>query len=93
VPAGSGSRRARGARWAAQPVELGGPNRFAPLVLRPSGLPEVTDKAHADPELAVLSAMAHGKNTSIDTTVRITMAAHSAIAGLDEDRSKLYYDW
>ena len=50
------------AKWAAQVIEMGGGNQFVPLVLRPSGVPEVIDEAQAraDPELAVLSAMAHG---------------------------------
>jgi hypothetical protein len=49
-------------RWASRPIELGGGNVFTPLVIGPSGVPIVTDTARAlaDPELAVLSAMAHG---------------------------------
>jgi hypothetical protein len=51
------------ARWAAKPIDMGNGSRFVPLVLRPSGIPEVTDEdqAQSDPELAVLSAMAHGR--------------------------------
>jgi hypothetical protein len=84
----------RVAQWAAKTVEMGGGNAFKPLVLGPSGVPEITDEeqAHADPELAVLSAMTHGNDANIDTTVRIALAAQRAIATLDGDRAKLYYD-
>lgn len=82
------------ARWAAKPVEMGGGNCFAPLVLRPSSVPEVTDGALAqvDPELAVLSAIAHGRDADIHKAVRIAHAARVASACLDEDRSVLYLD-
>ena len=82
------------ARWAAKLIELGGGNWFAPLVLHPSGVPEVTDEAQArsDPELAVLSAMAHGKDVDIEKSVQIALAAMSAIRGLDPARAKMYFD-
>ena len=81
-------------RWAAQPIELGNGSRWVPLVLRPSGVPAVTDpaQARADPELAVLSAMAHGKDADIEQSLQIAAAAHMASLGLDEDRSRLYFD-
>lgn len=83
------------ARWAAQPVEMGCGNRFVPLVLHPSGIPEVTDEAEAqsDPELAVLSAMAHGRDADTEKAARIAFAAQSAIRGLDEDRAGMYFDF
>ena len=82
------------ARWAAQPIEMGGRFRFAPYVLGPSVVPEVTEEslACANPELAVLSAMAHGRDANTDRAVRIAMAAQRASAALDADRSKLYCD-
>ncbi|MGH8237559.1 MAG: DUF4351 domain-containing protein [Steroidobacteraceae bacterium] len=82
------------ARWAAQVIEMGGGNRFVPLVLRPSGVPEVTDEAQAraDPELAVLSAMAHGKHTDSEKAARIALAAQSAVRDIDPGRSKMYLD-
>jgi hypothetical protein len=84
----------RVARWAGQMVEMGGDHRFRPFVLGPSAVPEITDEkqAYEDPELAVLSAMAHGRDATIDTSVRIAAAAQRAVKGLDGDRSKLYYD-
>ena len=82
------------ARWASRPIELGGGNRFVPLVLGPSGVPEVTSEevARADPELAVLSAMAHGQDADVDKALRIAVAAMAASVGLDAERSTLYFD-
>jgi hypothetical protein len=80
--------------WAAQTVEMGAGSYFTPLVLGPSGVPKVTDelRARADPELAVLSTMAHGRDADTRTAVRIAQAALAGSAHLDEDRSKLYFD-
>jgi hypothetical protein len=82
------------ARWASRPIEIGGGSRFTPLVLGPSGVPEVTDEevARADPELAVLSAMAHGQDADADKALRIAVAAMAASAGLDAERSTVYFD-
>ena len=73
---------------------MGGLHQFAPYVLGPSGMPDVTDEAvaRANPELAVLSAMAHGRDDNIERSTRIAMAAQVATVGLDADRSKLYFD-
>lgn len=82
------------ARWASRTIDLGGGNRFSPLVLGPSGVPVVTDEraAEADPELAVLSAMAHGHDPDVKTSVQIAMAAATATLRLDADRARLYLD-
>ncbi len=48
--------------------------------------------AAADPELAVLSVMAHGRDADIAATVRIAVAAQAVTEGLDEERSRLYLD-
>ncbi|HVZ37307.1 MAG TPA: DUF4351 domain-containing protein [Polyangiaceae bacterium] len=82
------------ARWAARAIDLGAGNGFAPLVLGPAGVPEITDEvaAIADPELAVLSAMAYGKDRDGHKAARIALAAQLATLGLDEDRSRLYFD-
>lgn len=82
------------ARWAGKPVEMGGSNRFMPLVLPPAGIPEITDEAqaHSDPELAVLSAMAHGQDADTSKSAQIALVAQLASLGLDEDRCKLYVD-
>lgn len=58
------------ARWAAKPIDIGAGNVFTPLVLRPSGVPEITDAV----------------------TAQIALTAQLASLGLDEDRSRLYFD-
>lgn len=82
------------ARWAARPISLGGGSCLVPRVIGPSGVPEITDEevARADPELAVLSAMAHGKDADTEKSVRIALVAQLASANLDDDRSTLYCD-
>jgi Domain of unknown function (DUF4351) len=82
------------ARWAAQPIELGGESIFVPLVLGPAQIAKVTDvdEACALPELAVLSVMAHGQSADIQTSVKIARAALHACTRVEEDRRKLYKD-
>jgi hypothetical protein len=59
-----------------------------------SGVPIVTDPraANADPELAVLSAMAHGRDADAGTALQIALVAAAASVGLDAERSVMYYD-
>lgn len=82
------------ARWAAKSVSMGGLHQFTPYVLGPSGVPAVTDDAQAreNPELAVLSALAHGRDANCDHAVQIALAAQKAIMGLDADRASVYVD-
>jgi hypothetical protein len=82
------------ARWACKAVELGGGNRFVPCVLGPSGVPEITDEKRAidDPELAVLSAMAHGRDPNTAKAAHIALLAQMVSLGLDAERSTLYCD-
>ncbi|MEJ1963862.1 MAG: DUF4351 domain-containing protein [Gammaproteobacteria bacterium] len=82
------------ARWAAKRVDMGGLHQFTPYVLGPSGVPAITDEAQArdNPELAVLSAMAHGHHANAGLAVEIALAAQNASRGLDADRSKIYFD-
>jgi len=63
------------ARWAARRIELGGVHYFAPDVLGPSRVPEIDDEAQAraNPELAVLSAMAHGRDQHAERALRIAI--------------------
>jgi len=84
----------RVARWAATPIEIGAGCRFTPCVLSPTAVPEVTDLSVAceDPELAVFSAMAHGRRSDVEASVQIALAAIGASNGLDADRSALYVD-
>jgi hypothetical protein len=82
------------ARWAATPIEMGSGWRFIPHVLSPTAVPQVIDPliAQQDPEIAVFSAMVHGRRADLDTAVQIALVAIDASAGLDADRSSLYVD-
>lgn len=80
------------ARWCRQPIELGHPGFvLRPLVVGPDAVPLVADEeqARARPELAVLSAMAHGHG---DRALEVALAASAAVADLDDERAALYYD-
>lgn len=80
------------ARWCAQPIELGHPGFILqPLVAGPDAIPVLTDEqaARRDPELAVLSAMAHGR---AEVGQAIAQTVLSAVAGLDAERIRLYVD-
>jgi flagellar biosynthesis/type III secretory pathway protein FliH len=82
------------ARWAGRAIDLGGGNQFVPWVLSLSGVPEISDEAQAkaDPELAVLSAVAHGADEDFEKSARIALAAQAALLDLDADRSLMYHD-
>lgn len=80
------------ARWCAEPIELGpGGSRIVPLVLGPDRVPVVTDIAEATrrPELAVMSALAHGGDPQHTEVLDVLLGA---LATLDEDRALLYLD-
>jgi hypothetical protein len=64
------------------------------FVLGPAGVPRMTDdeRARANPELAVLSAMAHGRDENPERAVEIALAALKASGGLDADRADMYGD-
>jgi hypothetical protein len=82
------------ARWAARANRIGGMHWFTPYVLSPSKVPEIAEQtdASSNPELAVLSAMAHGRDSDVERALQIAFAAQRASAGLDADRSKIYCD-
>lgn len=82
------------ARWAAKPIHTGGGNRFVPQVLGPTAVPVVTDveQAWRDPELAVFSAVTHGKDSDTRQAARIAHAAHTACLALDTDHARMYGD-
>jgi hypothetical protein len=80
------------ARWCAQPIEMGHPGFvLQPLVAGPDAIPVLTDEqaARQDPELAVLSAMAHGR-AELGQTIAQTVLA--AVVGLEAERVRLYVD-
>lgn len=81
------------ARWAARRIELGYRASFEPFVVGPEGMPAVTDPevAARDRELAVLSAMAHGKDP-IDDAIRIALVALEAVRSYADSRALLYSD-
>lgn len=80
------------AAWSATPIELGHPGaRLVPLVLGPDRVPVVTDAEQAGrvPELAVLSAMAHGADPNRSEVLDVLPEAFAAVGS---DRADLYYD-
>jgi hypothetical protein len=83
------------ARWAAAPIELGPGGTLRPLVLGPDAVPVVVDKsrAQAEPELALLSVLAHGKG-EVDRAVQVALAAAAGV-GLISDQGLfvLYSDF
>jgi hypothetical protein len=82
------------ARWAARGVDMGGLHSFAPYVLGPSRIPKIADERQArdNPELAVLSAMAHGRDSDPVQAIAVALAAQKASLALDVDRAKIYCD-
>ena len=64
---------------------------FRPRVVGPEGIPQVTDRDRAlrEPQLAVLSVMAHGGG-EVATAVSIGLAAVNAILTLPADQRLLY---
>lgn len=80
------------ARWASRPIPVG-QGTIRPLVLGPDGVPRVTSDAvaRADPELAVLSAMAHGHG-AIEEAVPIALAALAGAVTARDGRGVLYSD-
>jgi hypothetical protein len=79
------------ARWAAKPIDLGAGQLWAPLVVGPDGIPVIIDaeQAQRDPELAVLSLMAHGKGDT-ETAVAIALAATASLGQLSNEQRVLY---
>jgi hypothetical protein len=79
------------ARWCREPIEIGPSNVFVPHVIGPTLVPIVDDVAAAerDPELAVLSVMAHGQEAQAETLGRTALLA---IQRLTDDRHALYSD-
>lgn len=83
---------ARTAAWCATPIELGYPDaRITPLVLGPDQLSVVTDPGGAPgkPELAVLSAIAHGPDPDRTDVLDSLLAVLTTV---DQQRAQLYLD-
>jgi hypothetical protein len=79
------------ARWCREPIEIGPGNVFVPLVIGPASVPFIDDVAAAerDPELAVLSCIAHGSEARAEVLGR---AALLAMLRLSDERQVLYFD-
>jgi hypothetical protein len=79
------------ARWAGRPIDLGDGMNFRPRVIGPEGIPEVTDRdlALREPQLAVLSVLAHGGG-DVETAVSIGRAAVYAVLPLPAEQRLLY---
>jgi hypothetical protein len=75
----------------AKPIVVGPGSTIGPLVLGPGAVPVITEPeaARSMPELAVLSAMAHGQS---EAGPAVAQAALAGAAGLDEERATLYGD-
>ncbi len=79
------------ARWCAKPISIGHPGFvLRPLVIGPGNTPVVTDveQARAMPELAVLSAYAHG-----DTDPRTLKTVVEALDSTAPKNRTFYYDY
>ena len=76
-----------------EPIELGPGTSMQVMVLGPESIPQIRDveEAKQSPELAVLSAMAHGKGPR-EIAVEIAKAATGACADLEESYRLLYSD-
>ncbi|GAB3811926.1 hypothetical protein GCM10027605_52810 [Micromonospora zhanjiangensis] len=82
----------RTAGWCATPIDVGHPGwTLVPLVIGPQRIPTVTDPAEAadSPELAVLSALAHGTHPDRD---KIFQALLNGLGTMDQHQANLYTD-
>jgi hypothetical protein len=82
------------ARWCAQPIEIGHPGfSLTPLVLGPSAVPVLTSLEQArngPPELAVLSAVAHGRGEQGLEVSRTAFDVIETDGRLDDDQRWIY---
>jgi hypothetical protein len=78
------------ARWAARPIDVGN-GIFVPRVIGPENIPQVTDldQALREPQLAVLSVMAHGGG-EVSVALPIARVAIPAVLPLPEEQRLLY---
>ncbi|GAA2658620.1 hypothetical protein [Nonomuraea recticatena] len=80
------------AQWAAEPIDLGPGSRVTPLAVGPELMPVITKPADAIamPELAVLSALAHGAGPSGRD---VLAALFASLCNLDDHRARIYSDY
>jgi hypothetical protein len=82
------------ARWAERPINIGPGSTCTPWVVGPTNTPAITDMkmAQGNVELAVLSAIEHGRGADKHLAESVTSAAISAIHRIDAERSRRYFD-
>lgn len=83
------------AAWCANPIPLGHPGFvLTPLVVGPDQAPVIIDEARANesPELAVLSAIAHGTHPDRDKILHALLSALDVIDSTDPQRAAPYAD-
>ncbi|MFB9530736.1 hypothetical protein [Nonomuraea roseola] len=80
------------AQWAAEPIDLGPGSRMTPLAVGPELMPVITKAADAIamPELAVLSALAHGAGPSGRD---VLVALFASLCKLDDHRARIFSDY
>ncbi len=80
------------ASWASQRISLGAGQAWSPLVIGPGGIPVITDPvlAVAEPQLALLSALAHAR-ADTEQALPVTRAALAAVASVPRDQQVLYF--
>lgn len=80
------------AAWAATRIALGAEQTFTPLVIGPNGIPVIVDPiaAIAEPQLALLSAIAHARSDN-ELALPVTRAALAAVASVPRDQQVLYF--
>lgn len=79
------------AEWAAAPIQIGPGSMLSVHVIGPGRVPWVrtAEEARRLPELAVLSALAHGNEPA---GMEVLLPTLGAMVGLDEERKKFYID-
>jgi hypothetical protein len=83
------------AAWCAKPIELGPASMVTPVVLGPDQLPLVTDVclARSNPDLALLSALAHGRaHPDRKQVLTAFLEALHTLRTVDRDRAEVYHD-
>jgi hypothetical protein len=86
----------RVAKWARRPIATFQPSSpWVPLVVGPGDIPKVTnlETARRSPELAILSALAHGAAETEELEVGLAgFAAADALRSIDEVRAAMYHE-
>lgn len=80
------------ARWAGRPIDVGNGTVFRQRIIGPQSIPKLTnaDRAAREPELAVLSAMVHGRSNT-PSARRIAVAAFTGLSRLPDDDQRVLY--